>query len=167
MGAKSRKVTLPYRSIVFALAIGVGVIVAVATGAMMMGSDTAAPAAAMSAPPASTSRMSIPDMALTSTDLRGFITGYYALLPADTTTAWSMLGAGYRTKVGGFSSFVGFYDTIAAVRVRDVRVTGADTAAADLVFTRDDGTVSTERYDFTIGTYAGTPVIEDAERVTA
>jgi hypothetical protein len=149
----------PFRTITAAMVVGVAALVGVATGATMMmaGADAAPPPAAASAPMAG-----VPNMAHTTTDIRGFLTDYYALLPTDTEQAWSMLSATYQAKVGGFASFQGFYDLICTVRVREVRLTGAGTAAAILVFTRTDGTTSVETYQFTISTRGGVPMIEDA-----
>jgi serine/threonine protein kinase len=100
-----------------------------------------------------------------SNDLGMFITNYYALLPGHLNQAWALLGAQYRVKVGGFGAFQGFYQTISSVQVPSVRIDGPHTATATLVFTRDDGTTSVERWQFDVAMDGMSLVIQDANPV--
>jgi hypothetical protein len=179
---RGRRWPAPVRTITLAAVTSVAVLAMVATGAtaMMMGEHDTAPAAV--APPAPATSASGAGLATTpsfravppptstpratvvaSNDLDGFITTYYSLLPGHLNQAWALLGARYRNKVGGFTAFQGFYDTISSVRVPTVRTDGPHTATATLVFVRDDGTTSVERWRFDIGTQGVSMVIEDAD----
>lgn len=184
---RERRWPTPVRTLVLASVAGVAALAMVATGAtaMMMGGHDTAPAAV--APPSATSTGSpqpaaassprpVPSPTTTSTttpnvtmvssnDIGSFITNYYALFPGHITQAWGMLSAQYRNKVGGFTAFSGFYATIASARVPSVRIDGPHTATATIVFTRDDGSTSTEHYRFDVVMRGTSLVIQDANPV--
>lgn len=184
---RGRRWPAPVRTLVLASVAGVAALAMVATGAtaMMMGGHDAAPAAV--APPAATSTggsqpaatsttphpvpspspTTTPNVTMVSSnDIGSFITNYYALFPDHITQAWGMLSAQYRNKVGGFGAFSGFYATIASARVPSVRIDGSHTATATIVFTREDGSISTERYRFDVVMRGTSLVIEDANPVS-
>ncbi len=165
---KKQRLLLPTRTLIFGGVLIVVIMAALFTSMMMpKGSGTTPPSAAgtsMSdgAPPPSAPVTSAPapDMNIST-----FIIGYYALLPAHLDDASQLLTPRYLASVGGFPAFQGFYRTIRSIRVRSVTVTGTMTARAVLLFTRNDGTTSTETYSFTLVMANGTFQIDQAAQV--
>lgn len=67
---------------------------------------------------------------------------YYALLPGDTRSAWSMLGDGARADAGGYGSYAGFWDTIDSVAVEGTSLGEDGVVTVELVY---DGAESESR----------------------
>jgi eukaryotic-like serine/threonine-protein kinase len=65
-----------------------------------------------------------------------FVEDYYAVLPDDTETGWSMLSPGFQNEVGR-GSYEGFWSTIDSVTVEDVQAAGPDAVDTTLVYTTD------------------------------
>jgi hypothetical protein len=142
-----------------ALSVVVAVLLSGAGGV----SGAPAPAAMPSAPGGANALA--PSAAPSAVAVRIFLVGYYTLLPGNQEAAWWLLSPRYRQANGGFAAYQRFYRTIAAVRVREVTVTGPLTATAVLVFRRVDGTTSTERYAFTLTVVGGQLLIDNARLV--
>jgi eukaryotic-like serine/threonine-protein kinase len=66
-----------------------------------------------------------------------FVSDYYAVLPADTQTGWSMLTPGFQREVGSYGDYDGFWSTIDSVTVEDVQAAGPDAVDTTLVYTTD------------------------------
>jgi eukaryotic-like serine/threonine-protein kinase len=66
-----------------------------------------------------------------------FVADYYAVLPDDTETGWSLLTPGFQREVGSFAEYDGFWSTIDSVTVEDVKAVGPDAVATTLVYTTD------------------------------
>ncbi|HEX5860520.1 MAG TPA: serine/threonine-protein kinase, partial [Nocardioides sp.] len=58
-----------------------------------------------------------------------FVSDYYAVLPGDTETGWSLLTAGFQREVGSFEDYDAFWSTIDSVTVEDTQPAG--TGAVD------------------------------------
>jgi eukaryotic-like serine/threonine-protein kinase len=94
-----------------------------------------------------------------------FVQNYYALLPGNTDAAFAMLGPDARAASGGRDGFDNFYGSLESVSVRDVEKTGENSASATVVFVKQGGATSTERYRFVIGTNdEGRPIMESFSR---
>jgi eukaryotic-like serine/threonine-protein kinase len=68
---------------------------------------------------------------------------YYAVLPDDTETGWSMLSPGFQSEVGR-GSYDGFWSTIDSVSVEDAQPAGPDAVDTTLVYQKNDGTSDQE-----------------------
>jgi hypothetical protein len=145
------------------LAAGAGV-----TAAILMngfgapaGGDPAAQQATTSAvaapaPAAPTSTTGAPTTTTTApaapADAVAFVQTYYGLLPENTDAAWQLLGAQAQNQSNGQDSYEGFWAQIENVSLQNVRQTGEDTVDATVVFTRRDGSTSSEPFRFVMGT---------------
>jgi serine/threonine protein kinase len=72
-----------------------------------------------------------------------FVSDYYAVLPDDTESGWSMLSPGFQREVGSYGDYDGFWSTIDSVAVEDVEAVGPDAVDTTLVYTTD-GSSQTE-----------------------
>lgn len=73
-----------------------------------------------------------------------FIERYFATVPEDTDTGWSMLGPGGKSV--GRDSYEGWWDSVEDVRVSDIEpASSGETADVTLTYTMKDGRVETER----------------------
>jgi eukaryotic-like serine/threonine-protein kinase len=72
-----------------------------------------------------------------SSSPEAFVEDYYAVLPDDTETGWSMLSPGFQDEVGSYGDYDGFWSTIDAVTVEDVESAGPGTVDTTLVYTTD------------------------------
>ena len=87
----------------------------------------------------------------TAAQLAAAITDYYALLPADTDTAWSRLTPRYQQgTAGGRDSFDAFWGGIRSVSTSDVQGRAPDSVTATITYVRSDGSTSVERTAFTL-----------------
>ena len=126
---------------------------------------TAAPTASASASASAEPSASTAPTTTTTTDAApatnpvALVQNFYGLLPGNTDAAWALLGPAAQSASGGRSGFNGFYATIERVWAEDLRVNG-NTVTATIVFTRRDGQVSREGYEFVVGTQDGRQVIE-------
>ena len=135
--------------LVLALLVGGG-----ALGASLLGDDPSAPATDTTDPSDSTD--SSPDGAASSPDndsgssdsgtqpeqaatgsREDFVSDYYAVLPDDTESGWSMLSPGFQREVGSYQDYDGFWSTIGSVTVEDVEAVGPDAVDTTLVYTTD------------------------------
>jgi hypothetical protein len=82
-----------------------------------------------------------------SSQLIQAVDDYYGLLPADTDTAWSRLTPAYQAKTGGRAAYDSFWNSFRSVNLSNERVSGG-LVLADLRYTADDGSVSTETRSF-------------------
>jgi eukaryotic-like serine/threonine-protein kinase len=99
----------------------------------------------------------------TAADPVGFVQNYYGLLPGNTSAAWNLLGSTAQSQSGGRDGFERFYGGLARVWVENLRVNG-NTVTGTVVFTRKDGSVSREGYQFVLGEDDGRQVIQSFSR---
>ncbi|WP_227982470.1 serine/threonine-protein kinase [Nocardia spumae] len=92
-------------------------------------------------------------------DVASFISGYYSMLPGNTSGAWAQLAPSYQSQTGGFAQYSNFWSTISAVRVGGVSESGPGRAVATLTYTLRDGTVTSESRWFTVDTATGRMLI--------
>lgn len=93
--------------------------------------ETAAPPA----PPAPTAEQRVVDA----------ITTYYALVPGDLDTAWTLMTADYQENhVGGRAAYDAFWGDVAALTIADVTATAPDQGQATLTYSFTDGSVVQE-----------------------
>jgi eukaryotic-like serine/threonine-protein kinase len=98
--------------------------------------------------PPPTTEPSVPE----GTDAVAFVQGYYGLLPGNVDDAWQLLSSQAQSASGGRGSYERFWADMASVSVQDPRQTGKDTVEGTVVFTRRDGTTTSEPYRFVMGT---------------
>jgi serine/threonine protein kinase len=156
------------------LALGAGVTVAILTSSGGTGGTPAAQQAPTSAPaaptagpqettppaatpapttaPPTTAASAPTSAAAAPTDAVAFVQNYYGLLPGDTDSAWQLLGSEAQRQSNGRSGYDRFWSGVASVSVQNVRQTGANTVEGTVVFTRRDGSTSSEPYRFVVGT---------------
>jgi eukaryotic-like serine/threonine-protein kinase len=73
-----------------------------------------------------------------------FVEDYYAVLPDDTETGWSLLTPGFQREIGGYGDYEGFWSTIDSVSVEDAQPAGSGAVDTTLVYTKTDGTTDRE-----------------------
>ena len=105
-------------------------------------SDTEPPTTSAPPPPATTSTSTSPAAASTPA---AFIEAYYALLPEDTRTAWSLLASSIQARVGSYGRYRGFWMTIDSVVVEDTVAVDDDTVDVTLTYTSARGIESETR----------------------
>jgi eukaryotic-like serine/threonine-protein kinase len=66
-----------------------------------------------------------------------FVSDYYAVLPEDTETGWSLLTPGFQREVGSFEDYDGFWSTVDSVTVEDTQSAGPGAVDVTLVYTTD------------------------------
>jgi eukaryotic-like serine/threonine-protein kinase len=109
---------------------------------------TAPPPTTTARPPTTTTTTTPP----ASGEAVSFVQSYYALLPDDPDAAFALLSSQAQQASGGIDGYRGFYGGMSAVTVQNARETGQDQVSATIVFTRDDGSTSSEPYTFRVGT---------------
>ena len=73
------------------------------------------------------------------------ITSYYALMPGDLDSAWTMMTADYQENhVGGRGAYEAFWNEVAAVTISDVSASAPDQGQATLTYSFTDGSVVQE-----------------------
>jgi hypothetical protein len=91
------------------------------------------------------------------------VASYYAALPEDTETGWSLLSPEFQERIGGYGSYRGFWSTIASVVVADTTSAGSDAVDVSLTYTRQNGFVEDEvRRIYLARTDDGFVIAEDA-----
>ncbi|MEU5757857.1 serine/threonine-protein kinase [Nocardia sp. NPDC047648] len=75
--------------------------------------------------------------------IASFIQGYYGMLPANVSGAWTQLAPGYQSKTG-YDSYVNFWGSIRSVSVGSVTQNGANRAVVALTYTLKNGTTTSE-----------------------
>jgi hypothetical protein len=78
-----------------------------------------------------------------------FTEEYYSFMPDDIQTGWTMIAPSMRRDVT-HAGFVGFWKTIAAVRLGSVDALDGETVQYEITYVRDDGTTSTELKELTL-----------------
>ncbi|MBF4997173.1 protein kinase [Nocardia sp. BSTN01] len=94
-----------------------------------------------------------------SADVAGFISGYYGMLPGNTSGAWAELAPSYQSQTGGYAQYSNFWSTVSSVRVGGVTQSGPGRAVATLTYTLKNGTVTSESRWFTVDTATGRMLI--------
>jgi len=85
--------------------------------------------------------------AFTPAAMEQSVSDYYAIMPSDTRTGFSLLGPSLRNQ--GFRSYDDFWDGIDSVDVRGLRADPSSrTVHGTVVFVKDDGSTSTEQHRF-------------------
>jgi hypothetical protein len=69
-----------------------------------------------------------------------FVEEYYGVLPDDTETGWSMLTPGFRSEVGSYDDYEGFWSSIDSVTVDDASPAGPDAVDVTLTYASGGGT---------------------------
>ena len=72
-----------------------------------------------------------------SVSREAFVEDYYAVLPDDTETGWSMLSPGFQQEVGSYDDYDGFWSTIDSITVEDTQAAGPGAVDTTLVYTTD------------------------------
>ncbi|NMH95674.1 hypothetical protein HF519_29920 [Pseudonocardia bannensis] len=86
-----------------------------------------------------------------SDDSVTFVRNYYGLLPGNVDAAFALLSPSAQAQSGGIEGYRRFYGGLSAVSVEGAQAVGANTVQATIVFQRQDGTTSRERYRFVVG----------------
>jgi serine/threonine protein kinase len=86
------------------------------------------------------------------TDAVSFVQRYYSLLPDNPDAAFALLGSQAQAASGGIDGFRRFYGGMREVEIQNARSTGDGQVSGTIVFTRDDGSTSSEPYTFRVGT---------------
>ncbi|MCX4092749.1 serine/threonine-protein kinase [Nocardia sp. alder85J] len=118
---------------------------------------TPSPATPTPSPAATT-----PAPAAQPANLTSFISGYYGMLPGNTSGAWSMLSSGYQGQTGGYQTYANFWSTISSVRVGSVTQSGPDRVVATLTYTMRNGSTSSESRWFRVDSSTGHMLIADS-----
>ncbi|MBF6245469.1 protein kinase [Nocardia elegans] len=92
-------------------------------------------------------------------DIASFISGYYGMLPGNTSGAWAELAPSYQSQTGGYAQYSNFWSTVSSVRVGGVTQSGPGRAVATLTYTLKNGTVTSESRWFTVDTATGRMLI--------
>jgi serine/threonine protein kinase len=80
-----------------------------------------------------------------SSDPESFVEDYYARLPEDTQSAWTLLSPAMQAEVGSYGDYAGFWQTISSVRVDDTTVVKGQVVDVDLTYTSEKGTETETR----------------------
>jgi hypothetical protein len=85
--------------------------------------------------------------AFTPSAMEQSVADYYAIMPSDTRTGFSLLGPSLRSQ--GFASYDDFWDSIDSVDVSGLQADpSSHTVDATVVFVTKDGRTSTEQHQF-------------------
>jgi hypothetical protein len=87
--------------------------------------------------------------------LESFLQSYYSAVTRDTGRTWGQLTPTMQQAAGGRAGYDGWWRTISKVKVNSMANASATRADANLTFTRNDGTTSTENHQFTFVTQGG------------
>jgi hypothetical protein len=80
-----------------------------------------------------------------SSDPESFVEDYYARLPEDTQSAWTLLSPAMQAEVGSYDDYAGFWQTISSVRVVDTTAVKGQVVDVDLTYTSEKGTETETR----------------------
>jgi serine/threonine protein kinase len=89
---------------------------------------------------------------------------YYSLLPDHTAEVWDRLTAGYQAQTGGRGNYERFWHGFDSVSITNERFSSG-VVLADLTYTRDDGSQSSETRSFTLVSEDGILKIADSQVV--
>jgi serine/threonine protein kinase len=90
---------------------------------------------------------------------------YYNLLPDNTGEAWDRLTTGYQAQAGGRGNYEQFWHGFQSVTTNNERFSGG-VVLAELTYTRDDGSQSSETRSFTLVRRDGILKIADSQVVS-
>ncbi|MCE0763073.1 serine/threonine protein kinase [Pseudonocardia kujensis] len=120
---------------------------------------TTTPSASPTTAPTTTPRTTTPSpspststSAASDTDAVSFVQRYYSLLPDNPDAAFSLLGSQAQAASGGIDGFRRFYGGMSEVEIQNARSTGQGQVTGTIVFTRNDGSTTSEPYTFRVGT---------------
>lgn len=118
---------------------------------------TTTPSATRTTPPTTTPRTTTPSptpssSAASDTDAVSFVQRYYSLLPDNPDAAFALLGSQAQAASGGLDGFRNFYGGMSEVEIQNARSIGQGQVSGTIVFTRNDGSTSSEPYTFRVGT---------------
>ncbi|WP_214365383.1 serine/threonine-protein kinase [Pseudonocardia sp. H11422] len=101
----------------------------------------------------------------TSSDSVTFVRNYYGLLPGNVDAAFALLSPAAQAQSGGIDGFRRFYGGLSAVAVEGAQAVGDSTVQATIVFQRQDGTTTRERYRFVVGqNSSGSTILQSFSR---
>ena len=123
------------------------------TGSQAVQSSSAAPTTAP--PPAAAPAP--------TTDVRGFVTGYYALLPGNPQQAYELTGPTLRAAESR-SNYIAFWGRFSAVRLGPVSTSDGSLVAHGSVTFVENGTSSTEQHTFTLVRGSNGQLLMDSDR---
>ena len=124
-------------------------VAAAPTSATAPVATTAAPTTAPTSAPATPAPAGAP---VSEGDAVAFVQDYYKLLPGNTAAAYAMLGPTAQSLSGSRAAYDAFYGGLRQVYLENIRQAGGGVVTATVVFTRLDGTTSSEPYRFVVGT---------------
>jgi serine/threonine protein kinase len=168
-GPSRRRRLLPFViAALVLLVVGVGVAVGAiraagdggqgggATAPPVAAPSTSSPTTAPTTAPTTTPRTSTPSpspstSAVTGADAVSFVQRYYSLLPDDPDAAFALLGPQAQAASGGIDGFRRFYSGMREVTIENARSTGQGQVSGTIVFTRNDGSTTSEPYTFQVG----------------
>ncbi|HVW42027.1 MAG TPA: serine/threonine-protein kinase [Amycolatopsis sp.] len=149
--AKSRRFVLPAAGVLVAI-LAVVVLFVVLTASPRSGPATsAAPAAGA---------------VLADNTLLDTVSGYYALLPAQSASAWTRLGPALQSR--DEAAYTGYWSTVSRLTVTSApQVTGTNTVSIGIALTLTDGSTVTETHRLTLIPSAPSPLINGDTVVTS
>jgi eukaryotic-like serine/threonine-protein kinase len=131
------------------LAVGIGVTAAILSGGRGTETGSGTPEAQSPTHTAATEPSNAP---AAPTDAVAFVQNYYGLLPGNTDAAWQLLGAQAQSQSGGKGGYDSFWADMRSVSLQNVRRIGENTVQGTVIFTRRDGSTTSEPYRFVMGT---------------
>ena len=96
-------------------------------------------------------------------DVRGFITGYYAMLPGNAAQAYDLTGPTLRAAESR-GNYIAFWRRFSAVRLGPVSTTDGSLVAHGTVTFVENGTASTEQHTFTLVRGSNGQLLMDSDR---
>jgi eukaryotic-like serine/threonine-protein kinase len=91
------------------------------------------------------------------------VANYYATVPRDTETGWSLLAPEFQSRIGGYGNYRAFWSTIASVVVRRTTSAGPDAVDVSLTYASRNGHVEDEvRRIYLVRTDDGLLINDDA-----
>jgi len=102
---------------------------------------------------------------ITVAEMAGLLTTYYSLLPQHPGQAWQLLSAKVQAKAKGFSTYQGFWKSIAQVKMVAIAPHGNDSTLAVVSFTTTDGKMSIDTSAYKFVRQNGQLLIDDSTPV--
>lgn len=127
-------------------------------------SATAPSSAAASTAAASTSTTPLLAAPITFEAMRDLVSGFYAELPGDARSAWSMLDSHYQQR-NGLDDYLGFWSTIQSVSVLSVTPRDETSVVATVRYALRNGGSDTENRWLSVVRRDGRLLIYDSERI--
>ncbi|HJQ47615.1 MAG TPA: serine/threonine-protein kinase [Amycolatopsis sp.] len=107
-----------------------------------------------------------PGAALSESALTDAVSGYYALLPGQSPSAWTRLGPGLQSQ--GQDSYQAYWSTVAHLTVTSSpQMTAANTVTVGIALTLKDGSSVTETHRLTLISSSPSPLINSDTVVTS